>query len=231
MKIQHVLKKVALFVIPLILIGMIVQMLPIIRDLIAHGGNEESVVEQISSFGWRGVPALIALSALQVIIPFIPAPAVGILTSLSYGIFRGAILFLSGFALGNLFVMFFVREMHIIIRKKRKSKNGGEESALRERINKIKRPEIVAFFFTLVPFISSFGPYLFAETKVVQKKYIIAVILGNIPSTALYMLLGSHISHENYTGAIIVVAIAVVAIICAFIFRKKLMEKIFETSE
>jgi len=227
MKIKNLLSKAALFIIPLILLGMIVQMLPIIRDLIAHGGNEESVVEQISSFGWRGVPALIALSALQVIIPFIPAPAVGILTGLSYGIFRGAILFLSGFALGNLFVMFFVREMHQIVTKKRNRNNDKEESALRERINKIKKPEIVAFFFTLIPFISSFSPYLFAETKVSKKKYIIAVIIGNIPSTALYMLLGSHISHENYTAAIIVGAIAIVAIVCAMIFRKKLMEKIF----
>jgi len=231
MKIQSVLTKIALFIFPLILIGMIVQMLPIIRNLVIHGGNEASIVEQISSFGWRGVPALVALSALQVIIPFIPAPAVGILTSLSYGIYRGAIIFLFGFALGNLFVMFFMRQMRSLITKKRKIDTDKKDSALRERINKIKKPEIVAFFFTLIPFISSFGPYLFAETKVLQKKYIIAVILGNIPSTALYMLLGSHISHENYTTAIVIGAIAAVVIACALIFRKKLMEKIFETSD
>jgi len=230
MKTKSILTKIALLIFPLILIGMIVQMLPIISDLITHGGSEERVVEQISSFGWRGVPALIALSALQVIIPFIPAPAVGILTGLSYGMFRGAILFLVGFALGNMFVMFFMRKMHSLITKLRKPDAEKEDSALRERINKIKRPEIVAFFFTLIPFISSFGPYLFAETKVSQKKYIIASTLGNIPSATLYMFLGSHISHENYTTAIVVGAIAAVAITCALIFRKKLVEKIFETS-
>jgi len=120
--------------------------------------------------------------------------------------------------------------VHSIITEILKRQASGKSLALRERIDKIKKPELVAFFFTLIPFLSSFSAYLFAETKVSIKRYIIAVVLGNIPSAALYMFLGSHISDSNYTYVIVIGSIAVLAIAIALIFRKKLTEKIFETS-
>jgi uncharacterized membrane protein YdjX (TVP38/TMEM64 family) len=126
--------------------------------------------------------------------------------------------------------MVFVRELRsVFIKRKKVTKNS--ESALRERVNRIKRPEIVAMFLTLIPFVSSFGPYLFTETNVALKKYIPAVIIGNIPSTFLYVYLGRHISDGNLTTVIIVAILAIAAIICALIFRRQIMDKIFESGE
>jgi len=231
MKKQNVITQIVLVFFLLLLVGMVVQLLPLVIEVVTHADDVSGIVSQVGEVGWRGVPALVALTALQVIIPFIPAPAVGILTGLSYGVYGGSLIFLSGIALGNLFVMNFVRRLRAFVKQKRKKESTGEGFHLKDRLDRIKKPEIAAFFLVLAPFISVVGPYLFAETKISQGKYIAAVVLGTIPSTILYVFLGSNISTGDYTTAIIIGAVAATAIICVLIFRKKLMEKIFQTSE
>ncbi|MCL2864127.1 MAG: VTT domain-containing protein [Lachnospiraceae bacterium] len=215
----------------LLLFAMVIQLFPLILEIVTHARDEASVVSSIHAFGWRGVPALIALSALQVIIPVIPAPAIGILTGLSYGIYAGPFIFLGGITLGNIFVMVYVRQVGGWIDAKRKHQAKPKPNKTAERFQKIKRPEIAVFFLFLLPFVSSLGPYMFARTKVVLWKYSLAVLAGSIPSTVMYIFLGDRISAGHYTAAIITAAI--VAVVCVFIliFRKKLMEKILDETE
>jgi len=212
----------------IILIAMFVQLLPLLTEIIENRRDESSVVQTVNAFGWRGPPALVALAALQVIIPLIPAPAIGVLTGLSYGVYWGPLIFLGGIALGNLFVIFSVRQLDSFIVKifKRRPDHSGPLS--KEKLEKIKKPEYVAFFLFMIPFLSGVGPYLFAETKVSIWKYLAAVVLGSIPQTIIYVFLGDRISQGNYTTAIITGAIVVVAIIFVLIFRKKLMAKIMD---
>jgi len=214
-----------------LLLLMVVQLLPIIRDIVTNVEDESNIVAYVDSFGWRGVPALIGLSALQVIIPVIPAPAVGVISGLSYGIYWGPLIFLSGIALGNIFVVISVRQLHSLIQPKRKQSSKRKKFLSKEKLEKVKRPEIVAFFLVLLPWVSSVGPYLFAETKVSLGKYIIAVIAGSIPSTIIYVFLGNHISRGNYVTVIITAAILVIAVLFVLLFRKKLMYKIMGESE
>ena len=213
-----------------VLIAMIVQLYPLIEDIVIHHADESSIVAYIGSFGWRGVPALIALSALQVIIPIIPAPVVGVLVGLSYGIYGGPFIYLGGIALGNLFVIVSVRRLHSLFPPKKKPDAKPNKFLSKEKLQTIKRPEIAAFFLVLIPFASSVGPYLFAETKVSLSKYLIAVILGSIPATIIYVFLGDRISGGNYTTAIITGAIAVLVVLIVLLFRKKIMDKIMDES-
>jgi len=230
MKKRELLTQILMVAALLLLIGMIVQLLPIIMDLIRRA-DESNIVDQIHAVGWRGVPALISLAVLEVVIPFIPAPAVGVITGLSYGVYWGMLIFLSGFALGNLFVMVYMRQLKSFIKQKRKNKPAREISNIKERIMTLKKPEYVAFFFTLIPFASSFGPYLFAETKVLLPKYILAVVLGNIPSAILYMYIGDHLSRGQYITVIVIVALTISLIACVIVFRKKLIEMVFASGK
>jgi len=231
MKKQNILNIVIIAAFFCLLILMIVQLLPLVSDIIDSAKDESDIVAYMDSFGWRGVPALIGLSALQVIIPLIPAPAVGVVAGLSYGVYWGALLFLVGIALGNLFVVISVRKLHSLIKQKRKQSSTRKKFLSKEKLEKVKRPEIVAFFLVLLPWVSGVGPYLFAETKVSLGKYIIAVIAGSIPSTIIYVLLGDHISRGNYTAAIIIAAIVVIAVLLVLLFRKKIMDKIMGESD
>ncbi|MDR2590588.1 MAG: VTT domain-containing protein [Oscillospiraceae bacterium] len=210
-----------------VLIAMIVQLLPLLTDILSNRNDETSIVSTVDALGWRGPLSLVGLAAIQVIIFLIPAPAIGVLTGLTYGVLWGLLIFLGGVALGNLFVVFFMRKFASLFRSNKKKKiKKNNESSLKDKVNRIKRPEIIAFFLFMIPFVSSAGPYLFAETNVKLWKYIVAVVLGTLPTAVLYVFLGNTVSQGNYTSSIVIAAIFVVAIIFILIFRKKLLNTI-----
>jgi len=219
-----------LLVITVLLIVMVIQIFPLIEDIVTDPKNAEaSLTNQINQIGDRAAPALLSLSALQIIVPFIPGPVVGIITGLKYGIFIGPVIFLAGIALGSLLVMVFMRKLIHLFHRKQTSKKPSEKIRMIDRVNHMEHPEILACLFVLIPFISSFGPYLFASTKISIPKYIVAVLIGSVPSTVLYMVVGSHIYSGNYTTAIIIVGVALVLIVLALVFRKRLMDFIFSS--
>jgi len=228
MKKTNIINMILVILFLCILIAMIVQLLPLIRQVIENRHDESSVATYISSIGWRGIPAIISLAALQVVIPVIPAAAVGVLAGLSYGIYWAPLMLLGGIALGNLFVVFSVRQLDSFISKRVKHNPKHKSLLSKEKLEKIKKPEIVAFFLFLIPFLSGVGPYLFAETKVSLWKYTVAAVAGSLPFTIVYVFLGNVISQGSYTTAIITGAIVVVAVVFVLIFKKKIMDKIMD---
>jgi len=218
----------ALFV--FVLIVMIVQLFPLIIDLFNRDEEISDIVTYVDSLGWRAAPALVGLSTLQVIIPLIPAAATGVVSGLCYGIFWGPLIFLGGIALGNIFVVVSVRQVGSLLTHKEQKESEHKSFLSKEKLDRISRPEIVAFFLFLIPFISGVGPYLFAETKVSLIKYVIAVVAGSIPQALIYVFLGERISSGDHVTAIITGAIIVVALVFILIFRKKILEKIMDES-
>ena len=209
-----------------ILIFMVIQLYPLVHALIENVADETRTVSQVNALGSRAIGAFIGLSALQVIIPFIPAPAVGILAGLSFGIVRAPFIYLTGIMLGNLFVIFYIRQVEGFLVSRRKEEKPKKENSLGERLKRIKRPEIAAFFLFLLPWVSGVGPYLFARTKVVTWKYLLAVLLGSLPSTIMYIFLGDRISGGHTTTAIITGVIVVLVTVTVLIFRKRFMDLI-----
>ena len=231
MKKRNVLAIVFEIVAFLLLLVMIVQLFPLLRDILYGRGDESNLLDYIQSIGWRGVPALIALSALQVILPIFPAPVIGVLTGLSYGIFWGPLIILSGIAVGNLLVIVSMRQLSGLFVSKKRHEEKPQKLLSRERLKSIRKPEIAAFFLVMIPFLSGVGPYLFAETRVSLGKYIIAVVLGCIPFTLVYVFLGDRISQGDSTVAIITGVIVAVVLVIVLLFRKKIMEKIMQEGE
>ena len=232
MKNRRTLNIIIMAVFLIIMLDMIIQLFPLLEEVLENRQDESSIVATVNDLGWRGPPALVGLAALQVVFPLIPAAAIGVLTGLTYGVGWGLLIFLGGIALGNLVVVFSMRRVEGILassvnhRVKTTAKHSGLLS--KENLDKIKKPEIVAFFLFMIPFISGAGPYLFAETNVKLWKYIVAVVLGCIPTAILYVIIGQHISQGSYTSAIIIGAIFVVAVAIILIFRKKIVGMIMD---
>jgi len=213
-----------------LLVAMVVQMFPIIEDMFTNSGDETSVAEAVEAFGWRGVPALIGLSALQVIIPFIPAAAVGVLAGLSYGIYWGPLIFLTGIIIGNVFVIVSVRQLSGLFKPKAKSGPKHKNVLSKESLERLKKPEILIFLMFLLPFPSGVVPYLFAQTKISMAKYMMAVVAGSIPASIIYAVLGDHISQGNHTTAI-VMAVVLIAVLLIFLpFKNQIMDKLMRES-
>ena len=211
-----------------LLLAMVVQMFPMIVDILTSHGDETSIADAVKGFGWRGIPALVGLSALQVIIPFIPTAAVGVLAGLSYGVYIGPLTFLTGIVIGNLFVIVSVRQLCGLMPKlMHGTKHKGILS--KESLEKIKRPEILIFFMFLLPFPSGIIPYLFAQTKISMVKYMAAVIAGSTPAAVIYAVLCDHITKGNSTTVIVIIAVLIVALLIFLPFKNKIMSKLMST--
>jgi len=222
---------IILAVLVLSLIAMVVQLFPLLEDVLENRQDESSLALTVDALGWRGPVSLIGLAALQVIFPIIPAVAIGILTGLSYGVYWGSLIFLGGISLGNAIVVFAIRRIDNFFAGKVKHKGKHHRMLSKENLERIQKPEIVAFFLFMIPFISGAGPYLFAETKVKLWKYLVAVVLGSIPTTIIYVFLGERISQGSYTTAIITGSVLVVAMVLILIFRKKILSIILADSD
>ena len=98
-----------------LLLVMIIQLYPLIREVINNVSDESKTVAYVQEYGARGIPVLISLAALQYVVVIIPTPAVGVLVGLCYGGFLGPVILLIGCALGNLFVFISIRQLHGII--------------------------------------------------------------------------------------------------------------------
>jgi len=224
---QNVFNIILMILFLCIMLAMIIQLFPLLEDVLENRQDESSIVATVDALGWRGPLSLVGLAALQVVFPLVPAAAIGVLTGLTYGVVWGLLIFLGGIALGNLVVVFTIRRVEGILAGsvKHRVKHTAKHSGLlsKETLANIKRPEEVAFFLFLIPFISGAGPYLFAETNVKLWKYIIAAVLGCVPTGILYVIIGQHISQGSYTTAIIIGGIFVVAVALILVFRKKIL--------
>ena len=212
-----------------LLVVMVVQLFPLIREIVANVYDESNIVEYIDAYGVRGVPVLISLSALQYIVLVIPAPAVGVLIGLCYGIVWGPLIFLAGCAIGNLFVFFSVRQLRGMITPREEHTPKHKKVLSKQQLEKMKRPELVVFFLFLIPGLpNSAVPYLFATTKIPLLKYMTASVAGSAPTAVIYVLLGERISSGNHTAAIIIAAVVLAAILILLLFKKKIMDKIIQ---
>lgn len=207
-----------------IIVVIAVQLIPLIKQVVNSAGDESDMVHYIDSYGLKGIPLLMGLQALQIIVAFIPATAVQILTGLCYGVFFGTLISLAGSVLGNALIVSAIRHMHNLLAPllKRDSRRKGFLS--KESLAKIKRPEVIVFFLFLIPAIpNGIVPYVLAETDIPLGKYLLAVTAGCIPSTFICTLLGERVSKGSFGAVAVIAAVVIVIALTVLLFRKKIM--------
>jgi uncharacterized membrane protein YdjX (TVP38/TMEM64 family) len=136
-----------------------------------------------------------------------------------------------GCAIGNLIIFVSIRQLSGIITLKRKPKPKHKQFLSKEELDKVKRPEIVIFCFFLIPMMpTSALTFIFADSKISLIRYMIASMLGTVPAAIVYAVLGDHLSQGNYTTAIVIGVILIIAIVFFMIFKKKLKNSILKQS-
>ena len=217
----------------LILVAIMTYLLfPVLRDVLQNVSDEAVMVEFIYSHGFRGVPILLGMLILQVIVPFIPSPAIQLLTGLCYGVWWGILINIVGIAMGNTLVFFAIRQSQSFLAPFFKKEHTHHSPLSIKKLSRLNNPERVVFFCFLLPgFPNGIAPYIFAQTKVPFHKYIVAVIAGSIPSSFMATFLGDRLSQGNHVTAIILGFILVLVVILVFIFKKRLMTFVFSTGE
>jgi uncharacterized membrane protein YdjX (TVP38/TMEM64 family) len=73
----------------------------ILKKVFKSGATKDEIREALSGFGWRGYITLGVLSMLQVVLTFLPAEPVQVISGLSFGILNGGLICLAGVFVGN----------------------------------------------------------------------------------------------------------------------------------
>jgi uncharacterized membrane protein YdjX (TVP38/TMEM64 family) len=224
-----------------IIVGLIVllcvALIPILHDIFLDRDGR-GAIEIIHTHGVRGIPVLACLQALQVITTVVPAMLIQIPAGLVFGTWNGLLICLAGAVLGNMIVFIALRQFSVTLdhlfpkrRKKREEKANKPPKKRRfpfflnsESLDRMPHPELVAFYIYLIPGIpNGVLPHIFVRTKVSFRRYLIAVVAGNAPSTLVCTLVGDNLAKGNYWAAVIIILIFSACIGVALLLHRKLI--------
>lgn len=193
--------------------------LQLLRKLFLEKHTNDEIRDILSDLGIRGHITVGVLSMLQVTFPFLPAEPVQVIAGVSFGFLVGVICCVAGVFVGNtiIFVLhkafgekirnFFVRNLNFDI----------EKAATSPKVT------IVIFILYFLPAIP-YGMICFFAASVGMKypRYIIATVLGAIPSVCIGVGLG-HIAIASSWIISILVFSLIVSILLVLMKKKELI--------
>ncbi|WP_314063212.1 VTT domain-containing protein [uncultured Vagococcus sp.] len=224
----------ALFVV--LILGLFVDLYPLLKQVIKDSGNEGKVVSYIHTYGIKGVLSLIGLQALQAILVVVPSAVVEILAGLCYGIWWGTLISLFGYVLGNTIIFLGVRQfkktfgMFFASRlKESKKKNKFFDF---NKIKEMEKPELLVFASYVIPGVpNGILPYMFAQTEITLSRYLISMSLASLPSTIMWTWLGDSVLKKNYAIMGIIAVVVLLILVISLIFKRQIQEKMNQLSK
>lgn len=206
-----------------------IDLIPLVKQVIENIHDETKTIQYVKAYGTRAVPILIALQMLQVVVPFIPAAPIQVLAGLCYGVFWGTVISVTGYVLGNMLVFFMLRQFRKTFETffKPQKKQKKHKSFSLETIKNAKKPEYAAFLLYAIPGIpNGILPYIFADSKITYRQYLLSITLASIPSTLLCSWLGNSLANLNFDKVAILAGILAVLLILFFVFKNKIRAKV-----
>lgn len=198
-------------------------------DLIKSFENMDDVIAFLERYQTQSIFVYIGLQIIQIVISIIPGQVFQMAAGYLYG-FWPALIFAMAGALAGTAISFTLAKvlgrdfLHLFF---------GEEkmSYYIERLNS-KKVYTIVFFLYLIPGIpKDVVSYAAGASDIKFKPFIILSALGRLPGMVGCLLMGTMFVDENYTGVIIIGAIAVLTFCICVAFRKKiqiLMDKFYD---
>ena len=223
---QNILSLLLLVAMIILIVIMLIDLFPLLKQVILDRNNESKIVTYIDKHGAKGIPLILGMAILQVPIPFIPTSVIQLLSGLCYGIIYGTIIFLIGNLFGNIIVFTAIKQFgkmqNALERQKRNKKH-----SIFENIEHMKNPFRAALILFLVPGVPTILlTFFFTKSSITFTQYLAATIIAGIPSSLLCTWLGERISKGDWQMSIIIVALVVILFGVLLIFRKKLFNYI-----
>ena len=221
MKNKKILKIIIGIIIIGILIGCIIYMAPIIKNLLTPEGRLV-FKEKLDSLGFSKVLALFALQLIQILLVFIPGEPLEILAGLCFGTFWGTIFVYISVGLVTALVFFLVRKY---------GRSYVEKVFKKEKIDKIenskffknpKNIELVMLVLFLIPGTpKDLLVYLGGLLPIKPLRFILISVFARTPSIISSTLVGSSILNGNIITSIIIYAITfLIAFAIIFVVNK-----------
>ena len=201
--------KIILLIVAIILIiGMIWNMVPIIKGLFSESGKLE-YKEKVEEAGVFGVFMIVGLELIKVFLAFIPGEPIEIVTGMCYGKIWGTLIIMCSAAVATTIIYCLVR----VFGRKFIYNFLSEEKVEKFENMKLFKNENRLEIVLLILFISPFVPkdvliYLAGILPINPLKFLLISILGRFPSVFSSTFAGETLVKGNFKGTIFIYLIS-----------------------
>ena len=213
----------------LIIIGLPLYIYFFEPQLIDSMSSMENVNALFEHYHAESILVYIGAQILQIIICVIPGQWLQFAAGYMYGFWLGSLYSIIGAAIGSVVTYYLAKllgrdAMHLIF----------GEARINEFIHKLnsKKAIVIVFLIFLIPGVpKDLCNYAAGISEMKLKPFLIVSLVGRSPGMMGSLLIGRQIEAGNYTGAIVVAAVAVVLCVVGIIMRKRLtgwMDKAYD---
>ena len=213
----------------LIIIGLPLYIYFFEPQLIDSMSSMENVNALFEHYHAESILVYIGAQILQIILCVIPGQWLQFAAGYMYGFWLGFLYSIIGAAIGSVVTYYLAKllgrdAMHLIF----------GEARINEFIHKLnsKKAIVIVFLIFLIPGVpKDLCNYAAGISEMKLKPFLIVSLVGRSPGMMGSLLIGRQIEAGNYTGAIVVAAVAVVLCVVGIIMRKRLtgwMDKAYD---
>lgn len=217
-----------------IIVGIIIYMFPVMRELSTKEG-QLAFKEKVSSSGILGLLMLFALQVAQIFLIIIPGEPIEILAGMCYGPIWGTVFIMVSAGIISIIIFFLVRKygkrfVYNFCDKEKVAKI--ENSKLFKNPNKIEMIMFILFLLPGTP--KDLLVYIAGLLPINPVKFVLISVFARFPSVISSTLAGANLAVGDWKKSIVMyLAIVLVAIIVILIANKfdkdKLAEKAIKT--
>ena len=213
----------------LIIIGLPLYIYFFEPQLIDSMSSMENVNALFEHYHAESILVYIGAQILQIIICVIPGQWLQFAAGYMYGFWLGFLYSIIGAAIGSVVTYYLAKllgrdAMHLIF----------GEARINDFIHKLnsKKAIVIVFLMFLIPGVpKDLCNYAAGISEMKLKPFLIVSLVGRSPGMMGSLLIGRQIEAGNYTGAIVVAAVAVILCVVGIIMRKRLtgwMDKAYD---
>lgn len=195
----------------------------VLKEIFNTDATKEEVQLAIDKLGVRAYLVVAILSMIQVVLTFVPAEPLHVISGISFGLWEGILTCLIGIMLGNtivyiLYKIFGAKLTDYFAANVDFDFNSASAS------NKIALIVIILYCLPAIPY----GIICFFAASMGMKyhKYILITGVGSIPSLFLDVGLGHLTMSTSWTISIIVFVVLIVLVILMYKFKKQIFDKV-----
>ena len=197
----------------------------IVREVFRDGATKEDVRESLERFGWRGYITLGVLSMLQVVLTFLPAEPVQVISGVSFGLWKGGLVCLAGVFAGNT-IIYILYKIYGDKLADYLERHAEFDFSVARRSSKIALIIFILYFLPAIPYglICLFT----ASLDIRYPKYILLTTLGAAPSVLIGVGLGHIAIAASWVVSVVVCLAIIILLVLMVTYRTRLFDKLNE---
>ena len=200
-------------------------MIPDVLRLL-RSGDEHVMERYISEAGRDGVWILVVLQVLQTITIVFPGIPIYITAGIVYGKLEGTLICYLTYVISNAVIFQFSRRTgetaEALFASKKQS-----QSKIAEIMQRTKHPSYLVAALCVIPLIpNGIIPHIAAKSKLQFKNFLASVAVGCLPGIFLFICCGDLLMNGYIEVLAAICVAAVVLMVIAFLFKKKILEYI-----